>query len=114
MKSLSHSASLEQKVVSLITTRWQLQHDDILPTILQFMEHCYIKRKQAAAYKLEREAIEGSENKALLQVDFSENYMCQYQDEMLSAHWQVTLSTAALWHTGMLHPIILHIRKTLS
>ena len=32
---ISHSASLEQKVVSLITTRWQLQHD-ILPTMLQY------------------------------------------------------------------------------
>ena len=50
----------------------------ILP---QFMEHCYIKREQATAYKLERKAIEGSENKALLQVDFSENYTCQYQWE---------------------------------
>ena len=75
----------------------------ILP---QFMEHC----EQATAYKLERKAIEGSENKALLQVDFSENYTCQYQDEIQSAHWnqhQVSLFTAVLWHNGMLHSIVI-------
>ena len=78
----------------------------ILPT---FMEHCYSKREQAA-YTLEWEAIEGSENKALLQVDFSENYTCQYQHEIQSALWlqhQVSLFTAALWHTGMLYSIVI-------
>lgn len=78
--------------------------------LAKFMEHCYIKREQAAAYKLEREAIEGSKNKALLQVDFSENYTCQYQDEIQSAHWQqhqVSLFTAAMWHTGVLHSIVI-------
>ena len=75
----------------------------ILP---QFMEDC----EQATAYKLERKAIKGSENKALLPVDFSENYTCQYQDEIQSTHWnqhQVSLFTAALWHTGMLHSIVI-------
>ena len=57
----------------------------MLPT---FMAHCYSKRVQPAAYKLERAAIEGSENKALLQVDFSENYTCQYQVEIQRAQWQ--------------------------
>jgi len=43
---------------------------------------------------------------ALLQVDFSENYSCMSQDEVQSAHWnqrQVSLFTAALWHSGFLH-----------
>ena len=98
------------KVVEEGTTD-ELQHYicSILP---QFMEHCYIKREQATAYKLERETIGDSENKALLQVDFSENYTCPYQDEIQSAHWnqhQVSLFTAALWHTGMLHSIIIVI-----
>ena len=77
----------------------------ILP---QFMEHCYSKREQAAAYKLEWEATEGSENKALLQVDFSENYTCQYQDEIQTTHWQqheqrepFYSSPVAYWHAPL-------------
>ena len=43
-----------------------------IPSIfLQFMEHCYSKREQAAAYKLERAAIEGRENN-MVRVDCSE------------------------------------------
>ena len=36
--------------------------------------------------------------------------MCQYQDEIQSAHWQlhqVSLFTEALWHTSMLHSIVI-------
>ena len=72
----------------------------ILP---QFMEHCFVKRQQALAYKHEREAIDECADKALLQVYFSENYTCMYQDEIQSAHWQqhqVSMFTVAL---RMLH-----------
>jgi hypothetical protein len=47
---------------------------------------------------------------ALLQVDFSENYTCMFQDEIQSAHWkqdQVSLFTAALWFDGKLHPTVI-------
>ena len=59
---------------------------------------------------MERKAIEGSEKKTLLPVDFSENHTCQYQDEIQSAHrqqHQVSLFTAVLWHAGMLHSIVI-------
>jgi len=90
----------------------------------QFMEHCYIKRQQAARYTKEREAAMSTpndESKALLQVDYSENYSCSYQDEIQSAHWkqQVTLFTAALWHSGELHSMVIasdnltHAKETL-
>ena len=75
----------------------------ILP---QFLEHCYIKRQQAAMYQEERKAAESHLTRALLQVDFSENYTCQHQDEIQSAHWQqsqVSLFTAAVWYNGELH-----------
>ena len=69
---------------------------------------------QAEAYNKEREDAvvqsESSSNAALLQVDFSENYTCVSQDEIQSAHWkqsQVSLFTAALWHSGILHPIVI-------
>ena len=89
----------------------------------QFMEHCYIKRQQAARYTKEREAAMSTpndESKALLQVDYSENYSCSYQDEIQSAHWkQATLFTAALWHSGELHSMVIasdnltHAKETL-
>ena len=39
-------------------------------------------------------------DEAIVQVGFSENYTCQYQDEIEAAHWsqeQVTLFTVAIW-----------------
>ena len=75
----------------------------ILP---QFMERCFVKRQQALAYKHEREAIDECADKDLLQVDFSENYTCMYQDEIQSAHWQqhqVSMFTVAFWHSRTLH-----------
>ena len=75
-----------------------------------FIEHCYVKRQQAAAHKQQREEILSSADSALVQIDFSENYTCVQQDEIQSAHWQqkqVSLFTAAVWHSGKLHPIVL-------
>lgn len=54
----------------------------------QFSEHCHTKQEQAAAYKQEREEIESSGDKALLQMNFSENFICQFQDEIQSAQCQ--------------------------
>ena len=42
----------------------------------------------------------------MIQVDFSENYTCMFQDEIQSAHWrqdQVSLFTTAIWFDGKLH-----------
>ena len=41
-----------------------------------------------------------------MQVDFSENYTCMYQDDIQSAHWkqdQVSLFTAAISFNGKQH-----------
>lgn len=79
---------------------------DMIP---QFLEHCYIKREQAAAYNKERDEAQSEDYDpeiAVIQVDFSENYTCVWQDEIQSAHWnqsQVTLFTVATWHTGEIH-----------
>ena len=56
-----------------------------------FLEHCYVKRNQADT-RLQRRGAEGGENFhstfALMQVHFSENYTCMYQEEIQSAHCQ--------------------------
>lgn len=88
--------------------------DHICSMIPKFMEHCFIKRKQAESYNRQRVAAGAehsvTDNEALLQVDFSENYTCMFQDEVQSNHWQkaqVSIFTAALWYESTLHPIVL-------
>ena len=48
--------------------------------------------------------------KALIQVDFAENFTCISQDEIERAHWQQaksSLFTAAVQHSGKMEPIVL-------
>ena len=92
------------------TNDLQLYIQSLLP---QFLQHCHTKREQAAAYQSEREAAasEGKDTShALIQVDFAENYTCVAQDEIQSAHWkqhQVSLFTAAVWHSGDIHSYVI-------
>lgn len=84
----------------------------ICSIIPQFIEHCYIKRHQAQCYRNVREDVDKSSFRcqALIQVDFAENYTCVAQDEIQSAHWQqsqVSLFTAAVWHSERLHSFVL-------
>ena len=69
-----------------------------------FLEHRYVKRHHAKEYKkyhdFIRYKLENSDDhkKALIQVDFAENYVCKYQDEIHSVHWkqkQVSIFTVA-------------------
>lgn len=78
----------------------------------QFLEHSFVKRKQAQTYKEQRSDAENkpSIDKALLQVDFSENYTCVAQNEIQSAHWnqaQVSLFTSSIWYSGKQHPLVI-------
>ena len=87
--------------------------DYVRSLLPSFLDHRFIKREQAAAYNEERELAVSDEHdteKALLQVDFSENYTCVSQDEIQSAHWQqkqVSLFTAAIWHSGTFRPCVI-------
>ena len=84
--------------------------DHKVSLIPQFLEHCYIKRRQSSSYQKERFNAETKSKDydpfhALIQVDFSENYTCVSQDEIQSAHWkqsQVSIFTVAIWHSGSL------------
>ncbi len=58
---------------------------DILP---EFLKHSRIKRCQAARFQEDNEEVSNSNGViALLQIDFAENYSCESQDEIQSAHW---------------------------
>ena len=85
--------------------------DHIITMYLSFIMHAYTKREQSASYNALREGVEKSSTKydhtrALLQVDFSENYTCIEQNEIQSGHWthpSVTLFTYSLWYLGQQH-----------
>ena len=69
----------------------------------QFMKHCYSKQEQVAAYKLERAAIEGRENEALLQVDFSETIRVNTRmRHTLTCSWKFSQIQSKLYRFGLM------------
>ena len=98
------------KVVEDGTTTDLFEHDKAL--LPQFLENCFVKRVQSEQYQIERNHIAKPLNKAevLIQVDFSKNYTCMFQDEEQSVHWskkEVSLLTAAIWFHAKLHSTVL-------
>ena len=72
--------------------------EDLEVQLPSFLEHVFVKRQQARIFKEKIEHL--TEEEAVVQVDFAENFSCKYQGEVQSAHWsqdQVTLFTAAIW-----------------
>lgn len=69
----------------------------------QFLRHSYIKRSQSKTFTTyDRPRATNCEfaDEGLLQIDFAENFVCELQDEVQSAHWnqrQLTLFTSALY-----------------
>jgi hypothetical protein len=67
----------------------------------KFLWHVFVKRHQSSAYEEDKERAKAPGSKlAVVQMDFSENYTCVYQDECASAHWhqnQVSLYTVVVW-----------------
>lgn len=63
-----------------------------------FVKHVYIRRQQLKYFERKIEHLQADE--VVAQVDFSENYPCQQQDEVQTAHWnqeQVTVFPATIW-----------------
>jgi len=76
--------------------------DDALAVLKEklpnFLKHVYIKRQQSKYFEHKIKHLQADE--AVVQVDFSENYTCQQQDEVQTAHWnqeQVTIFPVAIW-----------------
>lgn len=72
----------------------------------QFLRHHYVKREQSDTFnQYDRQRASSTEfvDEGLLQVDFAENYVCESQNEVQSAHWnqkQLSLFTTALYYNG--------------
>ena len=76
--------------------------DDLSGQLPKFFWHSFVKDKQARSYQTMKSAsTEEDSETCLLQMDFSENYTCTWQDEIQSAHWrqrQVTVYTVMIYH----------------
>ena len=72
--------------------------EDLEVQLPSFLEHVFVRRQQSRFFKEKIEHL--TEEEAVVQVDFAENYICKYQGEVQSAHWsqdQVTQFTVAIW-----------------
>lgn len=67
----------------------------------KFLYHSFVNKQQTNAYnKCKDLSTHLSSDTVMVQMDFSENYSCVYQDEVSSAHWKttsVTLFTVMIW-----------------
>lgn len=76
----------------------------------QFLRHSIVKRQQSETFNsFDRPRAKNIEfdREALIQIDFAENFVCEYQDEVQSAHWnqrQLSLFTTALYHNEEFRP----------
>ncbi|XP_037050033.1 uncharacterized protein LOC119085183 isoform X2 [Bradysia coprophila] len=98
-----------QKVVQEETLENLMQYfRRILP---DFQKHSYVKRQQAASFEADKIEAEQSNNEvAVLQIDFAENFVCEAQDEVQSAHWNqaaVSLFTSCLMLSGKQKPVVI-------
>ena len=69
--------------------------------IPNFLLHVFLQKQTQMAFSDARHNV--SAESVVLQVDFAENYICQYQDEIQSAHRnnpQVAVFTAVLWYVN--------------
>lgn len=54
-----------------------------------FLAHCFVKREQSNAFVADHKDVDLEQNfdQAILQLDFAENFKCESQDEIQSAHY---------------------------
>ena len=74
-----------------------------------FLMHHFVKEKQSAAFKSDRDFSDSNFDTAVLQINFAENCSTFYQDEVQSAHWakiQITIFIAVLWQKNKCHPAV--------
>lgn len=75
----------------------------------QFLKHSFVKREQSDMFnKVDRLRVKSDDypQESVVQIDFAENYVCEAQDEVQSAHWnqrQLTLFTSATFHQSNTH-----------
>ena len=62
--------------------------------LTKFLLHYFINKLQMEAYSACQLTATGADcNTAMVQMDFSENFSCVYQDEVSSTHWKTNSVT---------------------
>ena len=90
----------KMKIINVKTTK-----EDFLALmkeeIVEFMDHVERVKNQYNQVKQLKEILPS--NQAMVQMDFAEDYKCQSQDEIQSAHWNATQVT--------LHPTVVYYKE---
>ena len=85
----------------LVTTSLSEAKIELFRQLAGMRAHTFIAKSQLYQVKKLRQRL--SENEAVLQEDFSENFAVQQQNEIMSAHWikqEITVFTTVLYHDG--------------
>ena len=99
-----------KSVKTAMTSTMQSCFDELKKNVNFFLQHTFVKRAQAAAFKAERESVKTNPRKVVVQVDFAENYTTKTQDEIQSAYWaynQITLFTVCAWEQKRCHSLVI-------
>lgn len=92
----------------LVTSTYKAVHDtdvrglfnEFESQIVPFMKHVYNMRHQYRTIKSKKENLR--QNEMLLQIDFSENYVCKFSEEAQAMHFGALKVQLSL-HTGVQH-----------
>lgn len=82
--------------------------DELHDSTAKFKLHSFVKNVQSNYFQNGKQDL--TSGKAIVQIDFAENYALISQDEIQSAHWshgQVTLFTCCIWTTDKLHSVVI-------
>jgi len=93
----------EKKMIITVKKELTKTKDDVVQfqkKMIQFKQHLFNIRWQYKAYRQLREDLKDHE--CLIHVDFSENYLCKYANEVQSVHFGGSHQQATL-HTGVLY-----------
>ena len=72
--------------------------EELMKKLAHFKIHSFVKKVQSEYFQSKKKSL--TENSAVLQIDFAENYSMISQDEIQSAHWshsQISIFTCGLW-----------------
>ncbi len=76
--------------------------------IKQFLFHIFVKQQQSNVFEMLKD--NSTNERCLLQVDYSENFFLVEQNEIQSAHWgrtQLSIFTAHVWAGTSTYPMII-------
>ncbi|KAJ8720597.1 hypothetical protein PYW08_006062 [Mythimna loreyi] len=87
---------------------FNLALDELHDSTAKFKLHSFVKNVQSNYFHNVKQDL--TSDKAIVQIDFAENYALISQDEIQSAHWshgQVTLFTCCIWTTDKLQSVVI-------